>query len=352
MRQDVPMRFPIKGVVEDVPFTQIPDGFTPRALNVWPFDRNDEKMRGGKRAGIRRLVRNPVDGIDEAIIKMKQVALASSAFINPGGFFTDPDFNQEGWIDPTSPVFPIDETFNYTAGGNLKDESTWTGDWVWSKSSLQSGSDNFQISTPTGAVRAFTGTEGDSPHFVLYKMVAGSSLTTLPSKTKVAVGEVRFSWDTRQVITGSSLNRGRANVTMGLFHTDADSNPQLSGIRAGLIYSKTTASETLTLDVNDGAYTSGGSPLFNDSITPTAKFTSTGTLTLRLDFVNNTVRAFYTDDSDGLLIDSGTVVKDLSTLTITSPPQFTLEHTRAKTNAGDTAPADSFIGNFRVYEED
>ena len=171
MRQDTPMQFPIKGIVEDVPFTHIPDGFTPRALNVWPFDRNDEKMRGGKRAGIRRLVANPVDGLDVPILKMRQVARASSAFIDPGSFFTDPDYETEGWElppPPPPPEYEIQDEFLYVNDSELQTNDP-DGIWDYTAAGVSS-SRRLIVANPPGYIYR----DGNFGSAAILNLVAGS----------------------------------------------------------------------------------------------------------------------------------------------------------------------------------
>jgi len=129
-----PLSPPLKGIVEGPSRNLIPAGFAGRALNVVPFDSLEDRLRIGKRPGLKRLVENPVDGVGVPIFRMRQVALASAGFINPDGFFSDPLAGSEGWEappPPPPPQFPFEDLFDYPPGETLISVTPVSSFWDW-----------------------------------------------------------------------------------------------------------------------------------------------------------------------------------------------------------------------------
>jgi hypothetical protein len=91
IRIDFP--WPVKGLTENVGYSTVPTGYVLDALNVVGFDALEGRLRGGKRPGTGRAIRDPVDGVGVPIRRMKQVVLDSAEFIDAAGFFTDPFFD-------------------------------------------------------------------------------------------------------------------------------------------------------------------------------------------------------------------------------------------------------------------
>src|SRR5690606_4945193 len=85
--------FPVKGVTENAGYGTFPEGFALESLNVVGFDVLEGRLRGGKRPGTGRAVRDPVDAEGSPIQRLRQVTLDSAEFIDAAGFFTDPFFD-------------------------------------------------------------------------------------------------------------------------------------------------------------------------------------------------------------------------------------------------------------------
>lgn len=89
----VKLRFPARGFTEHASYSDVPEGFTVRALNVVPFDVLEDRLRGGKRPGTARAIANPVDTAGLAVQRMGQVTLTAGSFIAPDAFFVDTDWD-------------------------------------------------------------------------------------------------------------------------------------------------------------------------------------------------------------------------------------------------------------------
>ena len=105
----IPLNFPLHGLTENTPFSRRPEGTTLRALNVVPFDTTDDRMRGGKRPGTSRAIREPVAEAGKPVQRLGQVTLAATFFIEPQDFFTDPAWDSPSWGWPEPEIIYPDD---------------------------------------------------------------------------------------------------------------------------------------------------------------------------------------------------------------------------------------------------
>jgi len=92
-RPQIRFPFPVKGVTENCAYGVVPEGYALESLNVVGFDVLEGRLRGGKRPGTGRAVRDPVDAEGTPVFRMRQVTLDSAEFIDAAGFFDDPFFD-------------------------------------------------------------------------------------------------------------------------------------------------------------------------------------------------------------------------------------------------------------------
>jgi len=233
-----PLSPPLKGIVEGPSRNLIPAGFAGRALNVVPFDSLEDRLRIGKRPGLKRLVENPVDGVGVPIFRMRQVALASAGFINPDGFFSDPLAGTEGWDPPPPPLFFLQDPFNYSPGSFLEDVDP-PGDWDYSLDIDQSLPGMYEVN-PSGVLFHNETTSSER----LIRLTIGSSMPQLSETGFTTIIDLDFIIDFTV-----SLNQ---RMQLSLFKSTPTSSS--SGWRAGLfINGATTPGGTISLELFRGS---------------------------------------------------------------------------------------------------
>jgi hypothetical protein len=91
-RTQISLPFPVKGITENSAYGTVPEGYALESLNVVGFDVLEGRLRGGKRPGTGRAIRNPVKTAGTPVLRMRQVTLDSAEFTDAAGFFDDPFF--------------------------------------------------------------------------------------------------------------------------------------------------------------------------------------------------------------------------------------------------------------------
>jgi hypothetical protein len=117
--QRIIFNFPVRGITENAGYGNVPEGFALDFLNVVSFDVLEGRLRGGKRPGTGRAIRDAVDTEGTPIQCMQQVTLDSAEFIDAAGFFDDPFFDigsgptcegpGGGWAFPPPSIITLPE---------------------------------------------------------------------------------------------------------------------------------------------------------------------------------------------------------------------------------------------------
>jgi len=266
-RKPLEFLYPFKGIDENWAFRRQPEGTTPDALNVRPFDGLEHRARGGQRGGLSKYVADTVNGVNR-IQALGQVTVA----LDPSAVTADTLLDAEPFTYANGLLSTVGSTkwdvFEKAAGAGADNPGTAIS---WSAA---------------GTHYPSVDTNKCSGDFGADNYITASIHKTVLDPGEVFVIECDFLWNTG-LTGGSTQQQPRLGFLIRVPSTLTPSWDEF--IFAGM-YSSNSATNFLIQDA-------GGTPSsYNASTLVNGAGWKTATHTMRLE-VNGNIMRFYVDDT-------------------------------------------------------